>query len=129
MKRLLVSLVLSMVLLISCTKPLDNIVILNVKDKDVTSAETVLQTTPASVDTTTVYSLTTTESNVTTVYTPTGDERVLIINKSSKKVHLSDQCSYAAKISDKNKIVSPYEQLYTYLEDGYEVCSYCEKHY
>ncbi len=135
MKRLLVIIVLSVTLLFSCTKPLDNIVILNVKDKATSSLDTTLQITYPTVTTTTLShpnvtaQPSTTTLPLTTTSTAHADERVLVINKSSKKVHLSEECSYAGKISEKNKVISSYDQLYEYLENGYEICSYCEKHY
>lgn len=130
MKRLLIVIVLSITLLFSCTKPLDNIVILKVKDKNVNSDTNATVTTPVMTTTTTDGVTNTTDKpSVTTTVTVVDGERVLIINKSSKKIHLSDECSYAGKISEVNKITASFAELYTYLENGYDVCSYCEKHY
>ena len=122
MKRLLVVIVLSITLLFSCTKPLDNIVILKVKDK---SSDTSLITS----ENTTVSSEVTDDQSLTTTTVIVDTERLLIINKSSKKIHLSAECSYAGQIMDKNKVSAPYAELGDYLQNGYEICSYCEKHY
>ena len=119
MKRLLLLVVLCITLLLSCTKPLDNIVILGVKDKS-TTVKTTLDTTHLSVDTTSDID-TTTESTVQiTTFTLIDGERVLIINKASKKIHLSFECSYAGKILEENKTLASFDQLYIYLQNKYE---------
>lgn len=53
----------------------------------------------------------------------------IIINKSSKKIHLSTKCSYAGTIKESNKLVKPRGELESYLADGYSICSYCNKNY
>ena len=52
----------------------------------------------------------------------------LIISKTTNKIHYYENCSYAASISDKNRqfaFVSQEEEL---KQNGYTVCSWCEKH-
>ena len=56
-------------------------------------------------------------------------EEDIIINKSSKKIHLSTKCSYAGTIKESNKIVSPLSELESYHSDGYSICSNCNKNY
>lgn len=62
-----------------------------------------------------------------------GSENVsdedIIINKSSKKIHLSTKCSYAGTIKESNKLVKPRSELESYLSDGYSICSNCNKNY
>ncbi len=53
----------------------------------------------------------------------------IIINKSSKKIHLSTKCSYAGTIKESNKLVRPRSELESYLADGYSICSNCNKNY
>jgi len=137
MKRLLVVIVLSITLLFSCTKPLDDIVILKVNDKSSNTAESSVGTTFAEfTDTTPNTSPNSTglvtddkEQPISTTDVAVQGDRVLIINKSSKRIHLSEDCSYAGKISAENKFLVAYAEMYTYLQSGYEICSYCEKHY
>ena len=57
------------------------------------------------------------------------DTGSIILNTSSKKIHLSDQCSYAKNIKGENKSVEPSSKKAEYLADGYSVCSNCEKKY
>ena len=82
MKRLLIIVVLSITLLFSCTKPLDNIVILNVKDKQssVDTTFNALETTPTVSDNTTTV---VTGNNTISSNTHLSDDCFLIINKSS----------------------------------------------
>lgn len=51
----------------------------------------------------------------------------LILNKSSKKIHFYDTCSYAARMNDENRSTAPYEQYTSLISSGYTVCSWCEK--
>ncbi len=53
----------------------------------------------------------------------------IILNTSSKKIHLSDQCSYAKNMKGENKSVEPSSKKAEYLADGYSICSNCEKKY
>lgn len=53
----------------------------------------------------------------------------IIINKSSKKIHLSTKCSYAGTIKESNKLIRPRDELESYLADGYSICSNCNKNY
>ncbi|MBE6607512.1 MAG: hypothetical protein E7633_03005 [Ruminococcaceae bacterium] len=53
----------------------------------------------------------------------------IIINKSSKKIHLSYECRYAGTIKESNKLVKPRSELESYLENGYSICSNCNKNY
>ena len=53
----------------------------------------------------------------------------IIINKSSKKIHLSTKCSYAGTIKESNKLIRPRGELESYLADGYSICSNCNKNY
>lgn len=126
MKRLTVVIVLSLTMLFSCTKPLDNIVILQVKDKDTTS---LCYTTPVSAVITIPDTSSSDKPLITTADGAVDGERILIINKSSKKIHLSVECSYADKILEENRLNVPFAELSSYLQNGYEICSYCEKHF
>ena len=62
-----------------------------------------------------------------------GSENVsdedIIINKSSKKIHLSSECGYAGTIKESNKLIRPRSELESYLSDGYSICSNCNKKY
>lgn len=53
----------------------------------------------------------------------------IIINKSSKKIHLSSECGYAGTIKESNKLIRPRSELESYLSDGYSICSNCNKKY
>jgi hypothetical protein len=53
----------------------------------------------------------------------------IIINKSSKKIHLSSECGYAGTIKESNKLIKPRSELESYLSDGYSICSNCNKKY
>ena len=57
------------------------------------------------------------------------DTGIIILNTSSKKIHLSEECSYAQNMKDENKSVEPSSKKAQYLADGYSVCSNCEKKY
>lgn len=59
----------------------------------------------------------------------TVSEDDIILNKSSKKIHLSKECRYASSIKESNKLVKPRSELESYLENGYTVCSNCNKNY
>ena len=52
-------------------------------------------------------------------------DSVLIINTNSKKIH-SSTCSYARNIKEENKIAVSSDELQSYLNDGYTVCSRCK---
>ena len=56
-------------------------------------------------------------------------EEDIIINKSSKKIHLSQECGYAGTIKESNKLIKPRSELEAYLENGYSICSNCNKKY
>ena len=56
-------------------------------------------------------------------------EEDIILNKSSNKIHLSKECRYASSIKESNKLVKPRSELESYLENGYTVCSNCNKNY
>ena len=130
MKRLLVLIVLSISLLLACTKPLDDIIILQIKDKQDSSTVSTFDTKQPSYDTSAYLPIETSESHVITSAPDAGDtQRELIINKSSKKIHLSEDCSYAAKISEKNKVKAPFSEIDSYIQNGYDICSYCESHF
>ncbi len=53
----------------------------------------------------------------------------IILNTSSKKIHLSSECGYCASIKEKNKLVTSGSELSQYLENGYTICSNCNKKY
>ena len=53
----------------------------------------------------------------------------IIINNSSKKIHLSSECGYAGTIKESNKLIRPRSELESYLSDGYSICSNCNKKY
>ena len=115
MKKLLIIIILSTAIMISCSRPMDNTVIINVKDSDISSQLiTTIGNTSSSVSTTTVY---------------ISGERLLVINKSTKKIHLSGECAYVNNTLEENKQYDVYDNLYTYLQKGYQVCSYCKNHY
>ena len=99
MKRLLIIVVLSITLLFSCTKPLDNIVILNVKDKQssVDTTFNALETTPTVSDNTTTV---VTGNNTISSNTHLSDDRFLIINKSSHNAKY--HCKHARYQDSKN---------------------------
>ena len=52
----------------------------------------------------------------------------LIISKTTKKIHYYETCSYAASISDKNRQFAFLSQEEELKQNGYTVCSWCEKH-
>ena len=56
-------------------------------------------------------------------------DKDIIINKSSKKIHLSSECGYAGTIKESNKLIRPRSELESYLSDGYSICSNCNKKY
>lgn len=56
-----------------------------------------------------------------------ANDSMMVLNKSSKKVHYFDSCSYAGNIKEENRSTAPYETLASLLENGYSVCSWCEK--
>ena len=120
MKKTLFAVLVLLLLITSCTRPVDELIIRKVNSKNeppITSSA----------------DLNTSDSDKLpqiTTNTQTKPERlVLIINKKSKKMHLSENCSYAKKILDENKLVVGYSEFDSYLSDGYELCSYCEKHF
>ncbi len=53
----------------------------------------------------------------------------IIINTSSKKIHLSDECGYTSSIKESNKLVKSRDELDSYLGNGYSICSNCNKKY
>ena len=55
--------------------------------------------------------------------------RDIILNTSSKKIHLSSECGYSSSIKEENKLIVSREQLEQYLESGYKICSNCNKKY
>ncbi len=59
----------------------------------------------------------------------TSSEGDIILNTSSKKIHLSSECGYASSMKESNKLVKPRSELESYLENGYSVCSNCNKKY
>lgn len=58
-----------------------------------------------------------------------SDTGSIILNTSSKKIHLSEECTYAKNMKGENKSVEPISKKSEYLADGYSVCSNCEKKY
>lgn len=66
---------------------------------------------------------------VTTVVTepPMPEVTMLIISKSTKKIHYYEACSYAANISDKNRATASVEHEDELIKEGYTVCSWCAK--
>lgn len=68
-----------------------------------------------------------TEENGNTDNGGTGEN--IILNVSSKKIHLSDECTYASSMSDANKRIEPKDKLQQYLGSGYLICSNCNKKY
>ena len=116
MKKLLLIVLIVLAILVACTRPIDELIVRKVNDKN---AE--LEAITTVVDGTTTDKITDAQT--------TFQRLVLIINKSSKKMHLSENCSYAKKINDENKLVVDYSEVDNYLSGGYEFCSYCEKHF
>ena len=53
----------------------------------------------------------------------------IILNTSSKKIHLSPECTYAKSTKPENKLVDSADKLTQYVADGYNVCSNCNKNY
>ena len=51
----------------------------------------------------------------------------LIISKTTKKIHYYEACSYAASISDKNRLIAFPSQEDDLKKEGYTVCSWCNK--
>ncbi len=76
---------------------------------------------PASEKTT---SKTTAKPKASTTAESTELDSVLIINTNSKKIH-SSTCSYARNIKEENKTVISSDELQSYLDDGYTMCSRC----
>lgn len=69
---------------------------------------------------------TTTKRNITTTTEKATElDSVLIINKSSKKIH-SSVCPYANKISSENRFETTGDKLQIYIDNGYSVCSHCK---
>lgn len=70
----------------------------------------------------------TTAPNKTTVKETTEKstqiDSVLIVNKNSKKIH-SSTCSYAQNMNDENKLIISSDELQSYLDNGYTMCSRC----
>lgn len=60
----------------------------------------------------------------TTTEKVTEIDSILIINKSSKKIH-SSTCPYAKNINAENRYETTGDRLQLYLDDGYAVCSHC----
>ncbi len=53
----------------------------------------------------------------------------IILNTSSKKIHLSIECTYAKSMIEANKAIDTKDKLEEYLENGYLICSNCNKKY
>ena len=53
----------------------------------------------------------------------------IILNTSSKKIHLTSECRYVGSMKESNKLVKPRSELESYLKNGYSVCSNCNKNY
>lgn len=58
---------------------------------------------------------------------PMPEITILIISKTTKKIHYYEACSYAASISDKNRAIASVEHEEGLLKEGYTVCSWCAK--
>lgn len=59
------------------------------------------------------------------------DDNCMVIGISGKTVHLFSDCQHANRISDKNKrfMESNAENLQKLTDNGYKICSLCEKRY
>ena len=58
-----------------------------------------------------------------------GDGLFVIINKNSKIFHISPDCVYAARISEKNRLeITVRDRVYLY-ERGYSACGVCSNEY
>lgn len=52
-------------------------------------------------------------------------DKILVVNKNSKKIH-SSTCSYAKNMKEENKAVISSDELQAYLDKGYTVCTRCK---
>ena len=52
-------------------------------------------------------------------------DKILVVNKNSKKIH-SSTCSYAKNMKEENKAVISSDELQDYLDKGYTVCTRCK---
>jgi len=58
-----------------------------------------------------------------------GDGLFVIINKNSKIFHVSPDCVYAGRISEKNRLeITVSDRVYLY-EHGYSACGVCSNEY
>jgi len=55
------------------------------------------------------------------------ENRLMVVNESTKKIHLDGGCVYAGKIKEENRAEYERSELEALLEQGYSLCSYCGK--
>lgn len=52
-----------------------------------------------------------------------------VVNKNTKVIHVSLECSSVKKMSESNKLYIEPEEISSYIEEGYKICSVCGKDY
>ena len=52
---------------------------------------------------------------------------VIVLNTSSKTIHLFSDCTHISLMKDENKLVTSSSELDDYLGQGYEICKKCSK--
>lgn len=106
MKRAIIFVVLSVLMLSSCTKA--DIVI-----------RTDLENTRSSMATSE------TEVSVMTAVTSEDGRMVFVVNASSKTFHISDECRHVKNMSEKNKTLIAAVDEYEMVQNGYKPCATC----